>query len=575
MHTSLISIIHKMQPIQDLLISFTNETMQIYGIDDNKIIFMSNNQEYILKLKTNNDTIIFENPNEDNLDVSHLTNILNSKFNNVNDVFDIVEFMNNVFNKTLTIKNFCVICCKTMDFQSETYICCGNQECLYKYEESCFGDIVIDKIKKDSDISIFLIQSAIEAINSNRKMDIFEPFPTYFMKKDNIDVVRGTLSKLSGQNYDKLKDFDKLNVVIKSFDKEEIVKLANEIKTDKLLMNVIGKDLYVLLRFILLSCTQSIMLDQSDDFMGIDKNVKVYTLFNKFDEEKFNVSKEQTQFLFHGSNWSNWYSILRNGLKNCSGTKLMTAGAVHGNGIYLSDNALLSFGYGRSGSKSVIGVFEVINGEKYEKATNIFVVNDEKVLMQKYLLIIPSQNYCDKINSAFNKVIHIEQKDTQTFYNNKCIGKIIREYKLIKKSKNPNFRIDVNPDYPFKWKIFIFGFDENLLLFKDMKKLGIKEIELELRFPPNYPFSPPFIRVVKPRFERLTGHVTLHGAICHEILTNKGWTATCTIESLIILILSEMAEGSGRIDMNKYNLEYNFDEAKVSFEHVCKTHGWI
>jgi ubiquitin-protein ligase len=561
--------------MQDLFISFSNEITQIYSIEKDVIAFVSNGDEYVMRVVSDGESIKFENPNSDKLDTTHLINILNTKFNNVNDIFDIVDFVTNIFKKTIILKNFCVICQTLLDSQSESYICCGNPECLYKYEESCFGDVVIEKIKKDVDISMFLIHSAFEAIKSNRKFDIFEPFPTYFLKNDKVSIVRGTLSKLSKENYDHLKDFDKLVLVINGFDEQNIIRLVNDVKTDIILMNLIGKDLYVLLRFILLSCTQSITLDTSEDFMGIDKKVKVYTLFNKFDEEKFNVCKEPTKYLFHGSNWSNWYSILRNGLKNCSHTKLMTAGAAHGNGIYLSDDANLSFAYGRSVSKSVIGVFEVINGDKYKKTDRIFVVDDEKVLMQKYLLIIPSPNCCETINKAFNRVIHIEQKDTQTFYGNKCINKIVREYKLIKKAKSENFRIEVDAKQIFLWKIFIFGFGKDLPLSTDMEKLGIKEIELELRFPQQYPFSPPFIRVVRPRFERLTGHVTIHGAICHEILTNKGWSSTCTIESLIILILSEMGEGSGRIDMNKWNIDYKFEEAKLSFEQLCKTHGWI
>lgn len=40
-------------------------------------------------------------------------------------------------------------------------------------------------------------------------------------------------------------------------------------------------------------------------------------------------------------------------------------------------------------------------------------------------------------------------------------------------------------------------------------------------FPPNFPFAPPFIRVIRPRFMFRTGHVTIGGSICTEMLTNK------------------------------------------------------
>jgi hypothetical protein len=41
----------------------------------------------------------------------------------------------------------------------------------------------------------------------------------------------------------------------------------------------------------------------------------------------------------------NWHSILRRGLFVASGSPLMRNGAAYGNGIYLSPNPSLSFGY--------------------------------------------------------------------------------------------------------------------------------------------------------------------------------------------------------------------------------------
>ena len=61
-----------------------------------------------------------------------------------------------------------------------------------------------------------------------------------------------------------------------------------------------------------------------------------------FDELK---KQHRTRFLWHGSAPENWHAILRSGLKNLSHTKLMTAGAAHGPGIYLATNANTSMGY--------------------------------------------------------------------------------------------------------------------------------------------------------------------------------------------------------------------------------------
>ena len=51
-----------------------------------------------------------------------------------------------------------------------------------------------------------------------------------------------------------------------------------------------------------------------------------------------------------------------------------------------------------------------------------------------------------------------------------------------------------------------------------MKKRGIEFIKLAITFPKGYPFDPPFIRVVEPRFAFHSGHVTIGGSICAEYL---------------------------------------------------------
>ncbi len=570
--------------IINLFNQFSNELIQIYA-NTKYVTFVSNNIAYNINFAIDNNSITLTNLDELNYDTKQLVNILNSQFNNVNDIPNIIDFITNIFSKNIILTNFCVICQKPLDFQSMTYISCGKKECLYKYEECIFGNVVVEKCKDNIDICLFLISSAIEAITCHRKFHIFEPFPRYFMKNSSKQSERGTLSKLHvtkasrGQkdNNDDDKDFDKLNKIVEKYKSIDFATIINVMDSDIKLMEVLGKDLYILIRFILLSCTCTIELDKSEEIFGLkNTDMKIYKLFNSNDEEKFNVTKQKTSYLFHGSNWSNWYSILRNGLKICSGTVLETAGMAHGRGLYLSDNSGLSFNYGRSGSTSVIGVYEVIDAQKYYKVSNIFVVDDETQVLQKYLLILPAKNQhlTEKINTAFLKTIHEEQLNTNQIYNKKCIMKIIKEYRSLKSNKNLDFRIDVNPEHPYLWKIFINKFNDDSPIAIDMKKLNIKEIELELKFCNDYPFSPPFLRVVKPIFIALTGHVTSHGAICNEILSSKGWRPTCSIEMLIQLIICEFGE-DGRIDMINYNNNYDCEESKKSFNQMIVAQGWV
>jgi hypothetical protein len=104
----------------------------------------------------------------------------------------------------------------------------------------------------------------------------------------------------------------------------------------------------------------------------------------------------QRSYLFHGSPIGNWHSIIRNGIKNMSSSRLMSAGQAYGSGIYLSDTLAVSAHYGSSGEFYCVAVVEFLSNsdfrECYKKGQNIYVVPDENVLFPRYLL---------KINNKF------------------------------------------------------------------------------------------------------------------------------------------------------------------------------
>jgi ubiquitin-conjugating enzyme E2 Q len=138
----------------------------------------------------------------------------------------------------------------------------------------------------------------------------------------------------------------------------------------------------------------------------------------------------------------------------------------------------------------------------------------------------------------------------------------------------------------YQWIIELHSFDKTLPLADDMKKAGITSIVLEMRFTPSFPFFPPFVRVVRPRFLPFLsgggGHVTAGGAICMQLLTNDGWLVTNSIESVLLQI--RMAISS--IDPRPARLEsrgarygdttssYSVGEAIEAFKRACRTHGW-
>ena len=157
--------------------------------------------------------------------------------------------------------------------------------------------------------------------------------------------------------------------------------------------------------------------------------------------------------------------------------------------------------------------------------------------------------------------------------------RILNEYRGLVKLPSHNISFDNNNNI-YIWTI---NLDATLLqltpqLVNDFNTYQTrtgkkKEIVLEIRFQSNYPFSPPFIRVVSPRFVFHTGHVTIGGSLCSQRLTTSGWNATYILETLIMEIISDMNEGGARLDFSSFR-DYTLQEAQEAFFRVARQHGW-
>lgn len=96
-------------------------------------------------------------------------------------------------------------------------------------------------------------------------------------------------------------------------------------------------------------------------------------------------------------------------------------------------------------------------------------------------------------------------------------------------------------DNIYQWIVELHSFPDHLPLVRDMKEKNVQSIVLEIRFGSQYPMSPPFVRVIKPRFRGFAqgggGHVTIGGALCMELLTNSGWSAVSSLESVLLQVV--------------------------------------
>ncbi|KAJ3560739.1 hypothetical protein NPX13_g9201 [Xylaria arbuscula] len=143
----------------------------------------------------------------------------------------------------------------------------------------------------------------------------------------------------------------------------------------------------------------------------------------------------------------------------------------------------------------------------------------------------------------------------------------------------------------FQWIIELHSFDPSLPLAGDMKAAGITSIVLEIRFFDQFPVTPPFIRVVQPRFLAFAagggGHVTAGGFIskdmfwesgCMELLTTTGWSPANSMESVLLQVRLAMCGKDpkpARLDRSVCGTnQYSIGEAVSAAERAFRSHNW-
>ena len=155
----------------------------------------------------------------------------------------------------------------------------------------------------------------------------------------------------------------------------------------------------------------------------------------------------------------------------------------------------------------------------------------------------------------------------------------MKELQAIQKADPAGFEVSV-PDesYAFLWEVDFFDFEKGTPLAKDLQKVRGGRITLHVAFPADFPSRPPYVRVIRPRFAFRTGHVTIGGSICTEMLTSAGWSSTMTMESVLLSIRQNMVEGGARIasrgDQAYSTEDYSEAEAKDAFDRMMRQHGW-
>ncbi|XP_018335004.1 ubiquitin-conjugating enzyme E2Q-like protein CG4502 [Agrilus planipennis] len=179
----------------------------------------------------------------------------------------------------------------------------------------------------------------------------------------------------------------------------------------------------------------------------------------------------------------------------------------------------------------------------------------------------PGNKKCQETSTPSNKTVRTRR-----------LMKEFRDLQRLQNSRlDPVFTVELVDDNLFEWQVKLHKIDLESPLGNDMTELGVSFILLNLVFPENFPFAPPFMRVISPRIEK--GFVMEGGAICMELLTPRGWASAYTVEAVIMQFAASVVKGQGRIQRKtKGQKIFNKRAAEESFRSLVKTHekyGWV
>ena len=146
------------------------------------------------------------------------------------------------------------------------------------------------------------------------------------------------------------------------------------------------------------------------------------------------------------------------------------------------------------------------------------------------------------------------------------LKRIMKEYKILKEENTKElYQYDAEPIDESDMTIW------NLYLYNINQENDV--ITLRIHYPFDYPISPPFVYIFKPQIS--CAFVFEGGAICMELLTQKGWSQIITIHTLAMSIRAMLNIGQIIIVNNEQT--YDYEMARKSFKNLKAYHdknGW-
>uniref|UniRef100_A0A663F6T1 Poly [ADP-ribose] polymerase n=1 Tax=Aquila chrysaetos chrysaetos TaxID=223781 RepID=A0A663F6T1_AQUCH len=245
------------------------------------------------------------------------------------------------------LNEYCVVCDEPHVFQNGPMLrptVCERELCVFAFQTLGVMNEAADEIATGAQVVDLLVSMCRSALESPRKVVIFEPYPSVVDPNDPQMLAFNPRKK----NYDRvMKALDSITS-IREMTQAPYLEIKKQMdKQDPLA--------HPLLQWVISSNRSHIVK------LPVNRQLKFMHTPHQFlllssppaKESNFRAAKnlygstfafQITDFIF-GSHIENWHSILRNGLVVASNTRLQLHGAMFGSGIYLSPLSSISFGY--------------------------------------------------------------------------------------------------------------------------------------------------------------------------------------------------------------------------------------
>ncbi|MBA42856.1 MAG: hypothetical protein CMF62_02465 [Magnetococcales bacterium] len=484
-----------------------------------------------------------------------IKNVTVDKTLNQEQIFELVNYLISNFE---SLQSYCTICGTKLKFKSYKITTCENDDCKMKKEILLVDDnYVIDSYKSNIDQFIINIRTIFEVIKNGDPLR-FEPFPYIFHKKNELKKRDKFIANKN--DYHLNKDIASLQKLILGKTPENIIEIIEHCVFDLELKEKLGHDLYRLIKFAIeTNNTQLLDFKVSNGILNemklnkFPEKMKIFAV--KHSKEKEDYFKKDSIYCFHGSGTQNWYSILRNGLKNVSNTNMMTAGAALGAGIYLGKSSGVSLNYS-NGSYKIMGICLLKNHKNYDKS-RAYVVPNEKDILLKY--IVCGNLDCVFLDKYFTDIIYKNNSISDTRLTKIATKRIIKELKNIKKKKKIN-------------NIDVMIYNNDLTQWNITMKVRDIDLNLEMILGDNYPLEPPHIHLISPKVKSNNGYIGNNGSICIGVTSNKHWKP---IYSLEMVLLSTKFKLEDDLIEYKSKKKYNTSISIEEYQEICKRMNWI